>query len=428
MASTLTLYDFQKNCVKALLSGKRIIYASVGTGKTGIGAVWANEVCKRTGKQKVLVVSTASKVKTSDFQEAFRDFVSPSFLSSLSSFSLSSWHSLHKWVKLHQNELSEWVVIADECQRMCGFTSRMAKSFLQITKATQDWAGFTGTPGDTWEKFGAYFCATGLVRNKTHFANRFFIVETYKGFPEIVGYKEQDTLKRWWANISYAPDTSKIAQELPKATHKVVYFSKPKGYEKVLKMRQKLCSDGSLSEDYDDFLDNPSATFHYLRQLCFTKEKQQWLSDFIEGLGENCIIFYNYKETANTIEAIAKKVLPKGAKVWRIDGSHHQIPTKDTIGKYDIVLSQWQSGSEGLNLQFMRVWVSAELTYAYSTAQQARGRVLRKGQTRPVFFFYLQTEDTIETDIMNCLKDKGKFSEKVWLLGQGMIKKGEKYA
>lgn len=64
MASTLKLYDFQQDCVRELLGGKHIIYATVGTGKTGIGAVWVNEVCKHTGKKKVLVISTASKVKT----------------------------------------------------------------------------------------------------------------------------------------------------------------------------------------------------------------------------------------------------------------------------------------------------------------------------------------------------------------------------
>lgn len=313
-------------------------------------------------------------------------------------------------------------ILTHNCQRIKGWTTGMGRAFLRIAAQTENWVGFTGTPGDYWISYGAYFQACGLVRNKTIFMQKFCIVQTFKGFPEIIGYMNEPTLRAWWARISYAPDTSRIAQELPKATHKVVYFPQPKGYSKVLKMRQKLCEDGTLSEDYDDFLDNPSKTFHYLRQLCFTKDKQQWITDFLEGLGENCIFFYNYTATADAIEAIAKKVLPKGAKVWRIDGSHHQIPTKDTIGKYDIVLSQWQSGSEGLNLYFMRTWVSVELTYSYSVAQQARGRVLRHGQERPVFFYYLQTAHTIEEDIMTCLKGKGEFSEKVWMLGNGLMR------
>lgn len=428
--SVNSLYKFQETTIKTLLlsRNKHIVVAGVGTGKTAISVVWAQAKCLERGLSKVLVITTASKSKTkdsekrNDFEAEADNFCGRGFRQNLQEFETVSWNSLHKWVDANRKTLREWVVIADEIQRIKGHTSRMAKSFLKITYETQNWVGFTGTPGDYWISYGAYFQACKLITTKTHYTQRFCIVQTFKGFPEIVGYREEETLKKWWAEISYAPDTTQIAQELPKATHKVVYFPKPTGYEKVLKMRQKLCADGTLSEEYEDFLDNPSKTFHYLRQLCFTKDKQQWISDFLEGLGENCIIFYNYTETANTIEAIAKKVLPKDAKVWRIDGSHHQIPTKDTIGKHDIVLSQWQSGSEGLNLQFMRVWVSVELTYAYSTAQQARGRVLRNGQTRPVFFYYLQTKDTIEGDIMECLKNKSEFSEKVWLLGKGMVK------
>ena len=429
-----SLYPFQRRSVSVLLDNpnRHFVVAGVGTGKTSIGVVWAKEVCKREHLHKVLIITTASKSKTkdtrgrNDFEIEADDFCGANFRKNLDAFTTVSWNSLHKWVDEHLADIDEWVIIADEVQRSKGWTTGMGKSFLKITSRTSNWVGFTGTPGDYWISYGAYFQACNLVRNKTSFMRRFCRVQTYKGFPEIVGYNYEETLEKWWGEISYAPDTSKIANELPKATHRVVHFPKPTGYNKVLNMRQKLCEDGTLSEDYEDFLDNPSATFHYLRQLCFTKEKQQWLSDFIEGLGENCIIFYNYTATADTIEAIAKKVLPKEAKVWRIDGAHHQIPTKDTIGKYDIVLSQWQSGSEGLNLQFMRVWLSVELTYAYSTAEQARGRILRNGQTRPCFFFYLQTENTIEEDIMQCLREKGEFSERVWLLGQGLIKKGEK--
>ena len=419
------LYKFQEVTVKTLLENhkKHIVCAGVGVGKTAISVVWAQAKCLERGLSKVLVITTASKSKTkdsenrNDFEAEADNFCGRGFRQNLQEFETVSWNSLHKWVDEHRRKIREWVVIADELQRAKGWTTGMGKSFIKIAQETTNWVGFTGTPGDYWISYGAYFQACGLVRNKTHFMQNFCVVQTFKGFPEIVKYQNESTLKKWWAEISYAPDTTQIAQELPKATHKVVYFQKPTGYEKVLKMRQKLCSDGTLSEEYEDFLDNPSKTFHYLRQLCFTKDKQQWISDFLEGLGEGCIIFYNYTATADAIEAIAKKVLPKDAKVWRIDGKHHEIPNADTIGEYDIILSQWQSGSEGLNLFFMRVWISVEPCYSYSTSIQAKGRILRKGQTRPCLFYFLKTSGTIEEDIYKVLSEKKDFSEKVWING-----------
>ena len=116
------------------------------------------------------------------------------------------------------------------------------------------------------------------------------------------------------------------------------------------------------------------------------------------------------------------KALPKGAKVWRIDGKHHDIPTADTIGEKDMVLCQWQSGSEALNLQFLHYWVAVELCYSYSTANQARGRIRRLGQKHPQWYGYLLTENTIEQDILKCLKEKGEFSEATWCISKNIIK------
>lgn len=411
------LYDYQKQAVKALLNGKKIIYAGCGVGKTPLSVVWAAEKCKLTNKKKILVISTPSKaLYTQDFQEAFRDFVSPSFLDSLSSFSITSWHQLHKWVNLHLNELNEWVVIADEAARCSGWTTRMGRSFLKITKMTPDWSGYTGTPGDVWIKFGAYFQACGLISCKTQFVRRFCNVQTFKGYPEIVGYREENTLKDWWNKISYAPDTSAIEATIPKDNYDLIRVSKPRGYDKVIKLRQKMVSDGEFDDnpDYEEIIQNPSALTHYLRQLCFTKEKKQWLKDYFTDLGEPVVIFYNYKSTAEEIERIAKETI-KGVRVWRIDGSHHDIPTTETIGKRDVVLAQWQSGGEALNLQFLRHLVAIELTYSWSTFKQAIGRIRRIGQTRPMFYKIIITNKTIEERILRCLKEKRDFDVNVWM-------------
>jgi len=159
-----------------------------------------------------------------------------------------------------------------------------------------------------------------------------------------------------------------------------------------------------------------------LRRQCFTKEKQEWLKDFVSDLETGCVFFYNYVATGDKMEEIISKALPKGARIWRIDGKHHEIPTAETIGPHDMVMCQWQSGSEALNLQFLHYWVAVELCYSYSTAIQGRGRIKRVGQTHPMFFYYLLTDGTIEQDVLKILKNKGEFSEKNWCLSNNLIK------
>jgi hypothetical protein len=119
---------------------------------------------------------------------------------------------------------------------------------------------------------------------------------------------------------------------------------------------------------------------------------------------------------------IAKKALPKGAKIWRIDGKHHDIPTAETIGKYDIVVAHYLSGGEALNLQFMHYWCSVSPHYSYSTSEQSRGRIRRIGQKHFMRFYYLWADDTIEDDIYACLKAKSTFNEKIWAVQKGLAK------
>ena len=220
-----------------------------------------------------------------------------------------------------------------------------------------------------------------------------------------------------WSSVSYAPDTSSVMSQLPPETHKVVPFKKPLSYNKTLKTREN--ADG-------EFLDTAGALCAELRRLCFTKDKQEWIKDFVEGLESGCVLFYNFIKTGDELENIIKKALPKGAKIWRIDGKRHEIPTAETIGEHDVVLCQWQSGSEALNLQFLHYWVSVEACYSYSTSIQARGRIRRIGQKWPQTYWYLKTEGTIEDAIYECLKNKSDFAESYWCISNNIEVKEEK--
>lgn len=409
-----TLYDFQNKAIEQLLKGKHFIISGVGSGKTAMAVIWAKLKCKLTGKHKVLVVTTASKSRTGDFEQEEKMWNGENKDRAME---VISWHKLHKWTSEHRSDIQDYVVIFDEVQRAkAGVSSGMGKSFLKITKKNNNWAGFTGTPGDTWLSFYPYFQACGLVICKTGFLYDYANIQTYKGYPEIIGWRHEDKLKRMWAQISYAPDTQKVMSELPEQTHKVFTFPKSKDYVKVLKTRHN--ENGEL-------LDTSGALCAELRRQCFTKEKQQWIKDFVDGLESGCVFFYNFIKTGDMLEDIMKKTLPNDAKIWRIDGKHHDIPTAETIGKKDMVLCQWQSGSEALNLQFLHYWVAVELCYSYSTASQARGRIRRLGQKYPQWYGYLLTEDTIEQDILQCLKNKSEFSEKVWCVSKNLIKEND---
>lgn len=400
----LKLYGFQEQAVAELNGGKHICLLPTGAGKTAVMFNWL----KNTGKKNIVIVTTATKAKSGDMQKEAVMWNGEGWTKTLSSFEVISWHRLDKFTtELKLSKLSDYAFAFDEVQKCKGYTTGMGAGFRRVCNWCPTWTGYTATPGDAWKDFITYLTATNKIKHKTEFMNRFTVTNNFRGFPEIVSYRDEETLKKYWEDIATTPDASQMFRELPSESHKVIDFKAPKDYKRVKKERTK--PDG-------EFIDSTMGLCHYLRQICFTKEKQEWVADFMENLGDNCVFFCNYVEEEETLCDIAKKVLPKGAKVWRIDGKHHDIPTRDTIGKYDIVVAHYASGGEALNLQFMHYWCSISPNYSYSTSVQARGRIKRIGQKQPMFFYYLKTEKTIEENIYDCLKNKSDFSEKNWII------------
>lgn len=399
----MELYTFQQQAVDELQQpNKHICLAGVGVGKGAISLHWLMS----TNKKKWLFVTTPSKRDSHDVQNEAHEWFGEESLSSIS-LEVISWAGLAKWTIANWNSLDDYAFVFDEVQKMkSGVASARGRAALQIAKRTDCWTGYTATPGDTWFDFHAYFIAAGYLKNKTQFQREFCNVQTYKGFPEVVGYYHEAQMERWWRDMTVCPDTSVMQRELPPERHYTITF-KPDPYYKTLKKTHMTLAG--------EFLDTPGAYCAACRKLNFTNAKKQWLTDYLEGLGTNAVLFYNFTEVGDAIEALAYKALPKGAKVWRICGKTHDIPQADTIGEYDIVVCQWQAGSEALNLQFINQWVSVDPCYAYGTSEQARGRIKRHGQNHDKMeFYYLTVPGTIDDAIYAALKSKSVFSEDVW--------------
>ena len=116
------LYEYQEWAIDALLSGKHIVVAGTGSGNGAMAVIWAKAMCEKTNKNKVLVVTTASKanMKPNDFELDADRWCSPSFRKSLSSFSVISWHKLSAWVA------ANWKISAIGC--LC--STRLQKQAL----------------------------------------------------------------------------------------------------------------------------------------------------------------------------------------------------------------------------------------------------------------------------------------------------------
>lgn len=405
----MKLFNHQVEALSALKSGSKFLIAGTGSGKGAVMLHWL----KSTGKKKWLMVTTAGKRDSHDFEKECDEWFGTEYRKSLSAFSVLSYAGLRgtkripNWFMEHRNEIDEWAIAFDEIHNCkSGISSAQGTQFLKITNATDCWTGYTATPAENWLGYYPYFTACKHIRNKAQFNREFCVIETFRGFPDYVGYKNTEQLKEWWAEDSYAPDTSALEASLPPETHIVKHFKKPAGYDKVDRTGYDL--DGN-------FIETNSGLRHYLRRMCASKAKMEWIKDFLDGLQESCVIFYNYVSEGDELEAMIKKIKSVGS-IWRICGGKHAIPSKDTIGKKDVVLAQWVSGSNSLNLQFINYWVSVTPHDSYTTSKQARGRIQRIGAEKPKFFYYLRCDGTEEDNIYENLGNKRDFSTTAWVI------------
>lgn len=418
----MELREYQQHALQAIKSGKHIVVAAMGSGKTITSISWA----KSTHKSRVLVV-TKAKVRDQMSYPTEAEQWYPDWYKSLASFEVVSWAGVAKWTQANWDSLEEYAFIFDEVDSCCaGVSSLQGSAFLQITKRTDCWTGWTGTLGEDWLHYYPYFVACGMIRNKTEFNNRFGIMGR---FYKPIAYRETETLEEWRKQLIHVVDSSELEKELPPENNYTIMLDTPKGYKRVEKTSS--LPDGT-------FLDNSSKYRHALRRMCMDKQKLDWITEWISSIKTNAVIFYTYTDSGDAIQSaveqalgIKRQAVPgykgerlkrpvKGqlARVWRIDGQSHEQPTAETIGPRDVVLAQWQAGARGLNLQYMNYWLCAEPYDSYGASKQAKGRIRRIGQTKPQFYYFLHSKGTVEDDIYKTLHGKGDFDGRVWALAK----------
>jgi superfamily II DNA or RNA helicase len=140
-----------------------------------------------------------------------------------------------------------------------------------------------------------------------------------------------------------------------------------------------------------------------------------WLDNFLDGVSDNVVVFYNYQSERQAILNMIKTKY-KSRTVFRQDGEKHEIPTKSEWGGLErtITLAQYQSGSTGIELTYAATTVYFSPTYSYSNYEQSIGRTNRNGQTRKMTLFLLCAPTTLEKDVWTALREKRDFQETQW--------------
>lgn len=139
-------------------------------------------------------------------------------------------------------------------------------------------------------------------------------------------------------------------------------------------------------------------------QLITAKAKR--ILSFIQNTDEKVIVFTQYRATQLYLSWFLKQHnitsvpfrggFKKGKKQWMTDLFREKAQ----------VLIATEAGSEGLNLQFCRYMIHADIPWNPMKLEQRIGRIHRIGQDNDVEIYYLLNRNTIEERIWHVLQEK----------------------
>lgn len=394
-ASSTMLYSSQETYLENL-GDKPYMFAGVGSGKTLMALFRAH----RMGARKVIVICPASvrdtRVWELDLEKSGLQF---------DEFSVHGYHFLqalnrydHMKPPIDWEQFKDCYVIIDEAHKIKNSQSKQGMGAFKLCTSAMGYSFLSGTPMSKWADAVNYAKITGLVKHKTEFYRRFVVEQrsyAHKGM-DIVGYKDTDTLIKWWNSIALRGKSEDFV-ELPKK--QIIDVQVPIKRQKYISMiKTRMNSDGEP-------LDSAPKLTWALRQYAEeAPEKVRWVIEKLEGI-ENALIFVN---TIAALDGLSFALKEAGIKhgVW-------YGKKKDDFADHNVMIVQYQSGGTGLNLQKFSTTIFLSPCYSFIDYTQAVGRTYRNGQPNKCTFYHLRAFGTIDNAIYEALNEKRDFDDKL---------------
>jgi len=330
--------------------------------------------------------------------------------------------------EIHAN-LLEWapeLIICDEAHRIKNPTAKQSKAVCALGSQAKYRIAATGTPVSnlTHDIFGIYkFLDIGVFGSSiTPFKNRYCILKSAPyGGNMVVGMKP-DMLPELTSKMhSIAHRVSKEdALDLPPTlTVSVPVELEPKArkaYEELKQEAITILGGGVVAAPHilTQMLRLQQVAGGYIpdedkKMNLISTAKMDSLLDLLDALTGKAVIFARF--TAE-IKGICEQVEKLGIDFVKIDGS---VPSRERGGLVErfqtndacrVFIGQIKAAGEGLTLHAADTAIFYSKTMSLAEDEQAKARVHRSGQLKPVTFYNLTCMNTIDERIVKMLDNK----------------------
>lgn len=310
------------------------------------------------------------------------------------------------------------MIVLDEVSKMANATSQRVKAFCKIYPYVARKVGLTGTPATNGlvKLHGQYLVLDGgvrLGRSKTKFISKYFETD-YMGYSLSLREGAKEAIRAEIQDMTYIAAASDHL-DLPALTVVDINIQWEKqGRDIYDEMETEFfiqLSDGSVEAF------NQTSKSTKLLQICsgfvYTEEPRQTLhvhnqkldalAELIEELdGTPLLVCNGFIADADRIKAR----FPTAVSIK--DDSADVIVARWNRGEIPILVGHPASMGHGLNLQHggnHLAWFS--LTWDLEYYEQAIGRLMRQGQTKPVFVHRLLMDNSMDNVVIEALSAKG---------------------
>lgn len=440
-----TLMEHQKTAIFMMDANPSLgCFYAPGLGKTAIALHWALAALKDDRIDDALIVCPASLVPNWEAnveKMAMFEGVTPSDVALLKEkVTIRSFQKTYRVMKrtIHHKNGKESVkkdfalrddvdklwgaVLIDESQGIGSYKSRQTKACLTLARLAKYRYIFSGTPisgstkagGKDYAKlYGQFnFLHPGLFPTWAMFCKDF--VTSYDNWGKPRRYNEPacEGLMAEYAIAARLED----CVDMPDRTETVVpcELEEKKVYKDIMEGR---------IEQYGIELANAGGQYRKVLQVCSGSLKRETdtltlktskdavLADIIDGTDDKIVVFCNFRASIDRCKAICED---KMRKTVVFDGRSAGPTWKEfQEGDADAIVLQYQAGGAGLDLYASHTMVFYEPTLSALLLEQAKARIYRKGQTQKCLYYYLSTPDTLESDVLDSVRNGVEVTDEV---------------
>ena len=308
------------------------------------------------------------------------------------------------------------IIVCDESHRIKSYNSKISKVMAGIAKKQvkhlhkKICMTATPVPNGRQDIFGQMRFLDDSVFGKSYTkfrGNYFFLwpVPGTIGVYKITGDKNGEEYEARLAPFIMHLSIEEVSIDMPTYNHSNIPLSLPPKLQTQYKRMEK----ESVAEFKDATVLAGNALARMLRLHQMTgMGKGPALRDILQDFGdEPVVIFYQYNFDREIILNTGNAL---GLRTGAICGGRSDLD-EWKAGDIDLLAVQYQAGAESIDLTRARFCIFYSLTWNAALYDQALGRIYRVTQKRPVVWYYLIANKTVDEDIAKALKNKLSVSD-----------------